>query len=225
MKTSIQQLREVLGENAFFFYPFAAFLLIAGGMLTVIETGDAVFFFSHYRSYWSDEFFRYVTRLGEGGLFAVATLAFLFVRYRYALVLPLLGASVSLVSQTAKAFFAHPRPYAYFRDRNMLGALVPVEGVHMHSGWNSFPSGHAMAGFALFAFLALCLPRKAWSGFLLFVLALLVGVSRIYLVQHFLKDVFLGALLGVALALFWYLLSFRIWKAPHPRLDGSLLDA
>lgn len=224
MKAAFQELRRLLRGNASFFYPFTAFLLITGGLLAFIETGDAIFFFGNYRSNWGDVFFRYATRLGEGGLFVLATLALLFVRYRYALVLPMLGASVSIVTQSAKAFFAHPRPYAYFRDANMLGALIPVEGVHMHSGWNSFPSGHTLAAFALYAFLALCLPRKAWSGFLFLLLAVVVGISRVYLVQHFLKDVFLGALLGVGLALFWYLLSFQVWKAPHDRLDGSLLD-
>ena len=224
MKTIFEQLPLAVRENAFFFFPFIILLLITGVLLVVTETGDAIFFFSQYRSEWSDGLFRYGTRLGEGGLFALATIALLFIKYRYALVLPLLGASVSLVTQSAKAFFAHPRPYAYFRDTNMLGSLIPVEGVHMHSGWNSFPSGHTMAAFALYAFLALCLPRKAWNGFFFLTLAVVVGISRIYLVQHFLKDVFLGAILGVALALFWYLLSFQIWKVPHSRLDNSLME-
>jgi membrane-associated phospholipid phosphatase len=223
-KTLLVELREVLRENGSFFYPFAVLMLIAGGLLAFIHTGDAILFFSDHRSYWGDLFFRYATYLGEGGLFVPATLAVLLVRHRYALVMPLLAASVSLVTQSAKMLFAHPRPYTFFRDSNMLSSVIPVEGVHMHSGWNSFPSGHSTAAFALYAFLALCLPRKAWSGFFLLILAVLAGLSRIYLVQHFLEDVFMGAALGAVLALFWYLLSFRIWRGLHSRLDGSLFS-
>jgi len=45
--------------------------------------------------------------------------------------------------------------------------------------------------------------NKAWGLFFLF-LAVLVGYSRIYLGQHFLPDVTMGALLGTVTALFVY---------------------
>ena len=48
------------------------------------------------------------------------------------------------------------------------------------------------------------------SGFLCFLLALIVGISRIYLFQHFLKDVFFGGILGILVAQFIdYIFSFR----------------
>ncbi|MBK8704891.1 MAG: phosphatase PAP2 family protein [Saprospiraceae bacterium] len=52
-------------------------------------------------------------------------------------------------------------------------------------------------------------------------IALLVGFSRIYLIQHFLKDVYLGAIMGVAIAVIWYWLAPKILKSP--RLEQSLL--
>ena len=52
--------------------------------------------------------------------------------------------------------------------------------------------------------------------------ALLAGLSRIYLVQHFFQDVYAGAILGVLLALFWYMAQYRLWPEPHRRMDGRL---
>ena len=62
-----------------------------------------------------------------------------------------------------------------------------------------------MSAFALYAFIAFCLPNKKLVSLILFLFALLVGISRIYLVQHFLKDVYLGAIMGVMIGilLFW----------------------
>jgi membrane-associated phospholipid phosphatase len=57
-----------------------------------------------------------------------------------------------------------------------------------------------MAAFAFFSFLAFCIPQKRWAALLLFLAALLVGVSRVYLGQHFEEDVLLGSVLGLLLS-------------------------
>jgi undecaprenyl-diphosphatase len=59
-----------------------------------------------------------------------------------------------------------------------------------------------MAAFALYSLLAMMLPvrQKHW-GLPMAIIAVLVGISRIFLVQHFLADVLGGALLGLALSL------------------------
>ncbi|HRF40255.1 MAG TPA: phosphatase PAP2 family protein, partial [Saprospiraceae bacterium] len=51
-------------------------------------------------------------------------------------------------------------------------------------------------------------PKRGWP-LLLFAVALTVGVSRMYLVQHFWKDVYFGALIGVVLAWGVYVRSGR----------------
>jgi membrane-associated phospholipid phosphatase len=115
---------------------------------------------------------------------------------------------VSVISYLSKSFFAHDRPFAYFEKLGIAGQLNLVEGIKVHSGATSFPSGHTMAGFALFAFMAFCAPNKKTTGALCFLLALIVGLSRIYLTQHFFKDVYLGAFMGVVIAMFWYYLQY-----------------
>ena len=71
-----------------------------------------------------------------------------------------------------------------------------VSGVEIHY-LQSFPSGHTMTAFALACFVAIVLKQTKLSVFCLF-LAILVGISRIYLFQHFPIDVFSGSILGVA---------------------------
>lgn len=139
--------------------------------------------------------------------FIGALLLLLFVKFRYAIAVPFLGFSVTVTAYFSKSFFAHARPFAYFEQMGIATQLNLVEGVKVHTGSTSFPSGHTMAGFALFAFLAFCWPNKKLSGTLFFLLALIVGLSRIYLVQHFFKDVYLGAILGVLIAMGWYYLQ------------------
>jgi membrane-associated phospholipid phosphatase len=61
------------------------------------------------------------------------------------------------------------------------------------SGWDSFPSGHAMAAFAVATVLAVRYPRIRW---LVMVLALAVSASRLFRGSHFLTDIVAGAVLG-----------------------------
>jgi len=83
------------------------------------------------------------------------------------------------------------------RDRPPLanpepGTLVPLPPTH------SFPSGHSTVAFACATVLALAVPRLAVP---LYVLAALIGFSRVYVGVHYPLDVLAGALLGVAIAL------------------------
>jgi membrane-associated phospholipid phosphatase len=62
----------------------------------------------------------------------------------------------------------------------------------------SFPSGHATTAFAAAAAVGLFYPRLRVP---LFTVAVLVGLSRIYLAVHYTLDVVAGAALGVAIGL------------------------
>lgn len=203
-------LNATLRDNRWFFLPFGLFLALGALLLLSLDTGEAIFFFSKHRSYWGDLFFRYFTMMGEGAVYFLALGALLFVSYRHAAALPLLGLSVTLLSFLLKELFRHDRPFLYLRNTGVFDQVNVVDGVVLNGGNNSFPSGHAMSAFALYAFLALCLPRKGGLSLALFLMALLVGISRIYLVQHFLKDVYLGAIIGVLVALAWYFLQYRM---------------
>ncbi|MCO6479464.1 MAG: phosphatase PAP2 family protein [Phaeodactylibacter sp.] len=223
-------LQTIIKENIWFFLPFGLFLLLGAILLAVIQTGDVIFFFNAYRSSWWDGVFLFFSKMGEAAPYFLTLGILLFVQFRHAAVVPLLGLSVTLVSFLAKELFRHDRPYLYFRKMGVFDQIDAIEGVALNGGTNSFPSGHTMSAFALYAFLALCLPSKRGAGLVLFFTALLVGLSRIYLVQHFFKDVYLGAILGVLIALAFYYLQYGmkaswmsrrlgIWKEPGAMQD------
>jgi undecaprenyl-diphosphatase len=65
-------------------------------------------------------------------------------------------------------------------------------------GSPSFPSGHTATAFAAAAVVGAIYPRLRWP---LYVVAALVGLSRIYLGVHFTLDVAAGAILGLSIGL------------------------
>lgn len=69
----------------------------------------------------------------------------------------------------------------------------------------SMPSGHAVGAFALATAIALTF-RRAWT-IILFCMALIVSISRLYVGVHWLTDIAVGAVLGclVALSTWWVL--------------------
>lgn len=190
--------------NRPFIAAYSIFLLISTIGLLFLEKGDLVLFFSQNRSALGDMGFKWITFLGDGVFFGITALCFLFYRYRLAISTAALGLTVMLVSFVAKSIFALDRPLPYFQKTGMADQLTFVAGVEVHTGATSFPSGHTMTAFALYGFLAFLLVGKKWIGFLLLITAMGVGISRVYLVQHFLQDVYLGSLIGVGLAVIWY---------------------
>ncbi len=89
----------------------------------------------------------------------------------------------------------------------------------------SFPSSHSSLSMTVFMVLALCLRRPsrtvartraypcalAWA----FLLAVVVGISRLYLGVHHLSDVLAGLLLGLVFALLFYLADRLTGPAPE----------
>ncbi len=81
----------------------------------------------------------------------------------------------------------------------------------------SFPSGHAATSFAAAVVLAFALPALAPA---FFVLAALVGFSRLYVGVHFPLDVLAGAALGAAVATALLLLARTLRRSRQPRTPG-----
>ena len=223
MRSNKALVRGFIRENLVFL--LLSLLVISTGTIALIfsEKGDLVLYFAENRSDGTNFLFKYGTKLGEELAFLGITILFLFIRFRHALAVPLLGIIVTVVSFGLKKLFHHDRPRSYFEDLGVFSNISLVPGVDVHGGATSFPSGHTMAGFALFAFTAFCLKEKRY-GPLMFALAFIVGVSRVYLVQHFLEDIVFGAFLGILIAsvLYWWHLKWGKSKEGH-WLDRSIL--
>ncbi|WP_428982397.1 phosphatase PAP2 family protein [Pedobacter punctiformis] len=147
-------------------------------------------------------FFTFYTFLGDGLTFIVVIIVFIFLKKRKKAVTLLLGyLSSGFIAQALKRFFYFPRPKAYFESISFpYQYFLPDVTVHAS---NSFPSGHTTSAFCLATLLTLIF-KKQKICIPCFIAAVLVGYSRIYLAQHFLQDVVLGAFLGVLFGLLSY---------------------
>jgi membrane-associated phospholipid phosphatase len=88
------------------------------------------------------------------------------------------------------------RPRMFFED---FASFRQIEDVEYYSS-NAFPSGHTATAFTIALILSIFLTDKRWS-IVFILLAIGVGISRIYLMQHFFVDVYFGAIFGVISAL------------------------
>lgn len=204
-------------------YFFSLVLLswvVGAALLWRLEQGDAVLFFSRHRSAWADALFVWGTRLGEPPAYLLVGLLLAFRNVRAALSLPVAGAVTTVASLLLKRSFSHDRPVAWFQKVRPDEMLTFVDGVQVYAGATSFPSGHSMSAFALFTLAVLWGSGRVGWQVGCFSLALLVAVSRIYLAQHFLQDVWVGSIIGLLLGVAVYAACAK-WQGP-PWLEWRL---
>jgi membrane-associated phospholipid phosphatase len=175
--------------------------IVAGAVLLRLFSKDQLFWIlNQQHSFAGDLFFRYFTHLGDGLFMLAVGIILLGLGKRKWGVLILIAFVVSgLLAQAVKKYKPEPRPGRYFTQ---IERIHKVQDQPL-TGNNSFPSGHTTTAFALCALLALGTDYK-WMQFMYFVAALLVGYSRMYLGQHFFKDVYAGAMLGFVTSLMIY---------------------
>lgn len=101
------------------------------------------------------------------------------------------------IVHSLKRILSRERPYKIIEQLNTYGINLKDY---------SFPSGHTAATFSIATTIALNIPRLS---ILVFVIAIIVGISRIYLGVHYPTDVAAGIFLGISTALLvnFYLLE------------------
>ncbi len=209
-------------NNKLYFLLLLIFIVVGGIILTLITRGNDILFFNAYRSPIANNFFRFSTQLGEPPVYVVIGILALAYKFRYALLIALTGFIVLGVSHGLKMYFAIDRPAAFFQKVQRIAEITMVDGVNVHTGATSFPSGHSMSAFAIYSLLIFLLPKRKRITLVLFSLALLVGISRVFLVQHFWPDVYVGALIGAALAILIFLVQNQFVDKPERWLDRPL---
>jgi membrane-associated phospholipid phosphatase len=151
------------------------------------------------------------TRLGEY-VFTLPLLIILFafpaLRNRWYIISALMtNALPSIIVQAVKSSVNAPRPLNYFKGAEWIHTL-PEWDQHIH---RSFPSGHTCSAFCLFCFISFFLPHgyRPWA-LLFFLVALFVGVTRVYLAAHFFLDIYVGSIIGTTFtAGIMYLLEYK----------------
>ena len=155
----------------------------------------------------ADYLFIFFTFLGDGIWWILILILFILFRRNF---LPLLLFSFAFSEIFIESFknFIIPnelRPITAIADTKLIHT---VAGVELHT-IGSFPSGHTTQAF-IFFLLGCLMIKKKWILPVGFLYALLVGYSRIYLAQHFPRDV-AGGMLFAGISVLLALLIFHRW--------------
>lgn len=150
------------------------------------------------RLIWMDRLMFVVTQIGNGGFGLLLALALALHGWGLLGVM-MAGAVLTLwpLVEMLKWFTACQRPFIHLPHLKIIG-------------WRerslSFPSGHTAQAFLLAVLLDQGMALGGLFHLGLYALALLVGLSRMYIGMHFPRDVAAGALIGSA----WGLLVYRV---------------
>lgn len=183
----------------FYLFPYLGILILSLILRLSIKHGDVVLFLNGQRTEFFDFFFKYWTHLGDGIFVGSVLLILLIWKWRLAIIFIVLGFAQLISSQGLKryVFGSVPRPVRYFDG---ITELNLIDGINHHSSF-SFPSGHTITAFAVATFLAIIFAKNRVASVVLLIGAVLVAMSRIYLLQHFLRDVIAGSFIGTGLAI------------------------
>lgn len=141
----------------------------------------------------ADAVLTFITHVAEEAQWIIAAiLLLLFRRQFFPLLLAAFAISTLLAQGIKNILPEQARPSKLISDASLYHS---VKGMVLHTV-NSFPSGHTTAAFTLFLIACLFIHKK-WIVPVGFAYALAVGYSRVYLAQHFPKDVAGGMLVAV----------------------------
>ena len=188
------------------------------------------FFFKHL-SYISDSsifhhsesierFFRFITKFGEGYFELLLTIVLLSLflsnkqkynflkKYILAIIFTLLSTQITV--NIMKVLFARARPSITINPDKFYGIMTMIKDSSFWKGsYVSFPSGHTITIWGTIWILSFIIKSKAIK-IPLFILGILVGMSRIYLVRHWTTDVVASVIL-----------SYFIAKFVHKKIFGN----
>lgn len=138
-----------------------------------------------------------ITNLG-GALFSSLILFILLLfgsrRYKLIGVEMFFALTISqIIVHSLKRILSRERPYKILEQLNTFGINLKDY---------SFPSGHSAASFSIATTLALNVPKLSA---LVFIIAIIIGISRIYLGVHYPTDVAAGIVIGFSISLILHL--------------------
>lgn len=157
-----------------------------------------------FRSPFMDTIMKFITSLGYEGYLYYLMIIILLIPKKTRKFGLILGVAIlfnwALANLTLKPLIARTRPY------NVNTAIDII--IHKPSSY-SFPSGHTAQAFtAAFAFYF----SKSKLTIPMFILAALIGFSRLYFYVHFPTDVLGGIVIGCAAAYLSYLCITKVVK-------------
>lgn len=154
-------------------------------------------------------FFKIISSLGEKGIifFGLSIILMLFSKTRK-MGICMFGAvacGALITNIILKNIIMRERPFEYFDLRRLwVNVGMPAED------GSSFPSGHVTGIMAAMTVVFIFANKKwSWVGFLG---VILMAISRVYLIVHFVSDVLAGILVGGISGLIAYFITKLIYK-------------
>ena len=195
-------------ENRGFFLGFFLLVIVSIFILTIYTKADGFYLLNPYHSYYFNIIFIFFTCLGDGFFCVAIGLLLFFLKKRFLSLMVLSSYIVSgIIAQIFKYYILEARPAVLLKDTSYKYFINDVTLHNLHA----FPSGHTASAFALAAVLSFNVKNKKYS-LLFLITATVVGYSRIYLAQHFLDDLFAGALIGFVSAIFCWIFFETFFK-------------
>ncbi|MEZ5047512.1 MAG: phosphatase PAP2 family protein [Chitinophagaceae bacterium] len=190
-------LKDILNQNKYFLY-YACVWVVLGLILLLSFTQEQLFYFlnSHHNPFL-DHLMTAFSAWGRADAMLIIFLSVFCIpalrQAKYLVQICVFAILISLSIQGLKQLYACPRPLVEYGVEQVHTVNWLTNFYHY-----SFPSGHTFGAFSFFFFLTYLIPQKNpfWQ-LLFFILALATGLSRIYLGQHFFKDVYVGSILGI----------------------------
>jgi membrane-associated phospholipid phosphatase len=140
------------------------------------------------RPVWLDRTMLGFTQIGSGlAALAIGLILFLAGDRRVAYEFTLGALTLWMMVELVKALVRRSRPIKRVTQARIVG--------YRASG-RSFPSGHTSQAFFMATLMARHFHASIWAAFLLYAIALLVGITRMYVGAHYPRDVMGGAVLG-----------------------------
>ncbi len=186
----------------------AAFTLIAVSL--VWKTGQHidvwVFKFINERGHrplWLDWVMLSVTQIGNG-VFAYTVALILLLHNKHLIAYELIFGNLTLwmTIELIKVLIRRTRPYSRLTDARVVGDKA-------HGA--SFPSGHTSQAFFMASLLSHYFNVSVFIAIIFYIIALIVGITRMYVGMHYPRDVLGGAILGTAWGLFGVIINHYIF--------------
>lgn len=197
--------------NPWFLIPFLIWMIGGGWLLTEYSQWQLFGFANSHHNKFLDGLMYGLTIAGEGSSVAVFLLLLLIVpglrNWWYVLTAAICCGLSAIAVQVLKKLFSVNRPYSY---------LTEQPWIRLKENWPelfhySFPSGHSAAAFSVFCLFSFMLPRRFRPfGILLFLLALAIAYSRMYVAAHFFLDIYIGSIIGVLFCTFFFFIMHRL---------------
>ncbi|HPD33172.1 MAG TPA: phosphatase PAP2 family protein [Candidatus Kapabacteria bacterium] len=186
--------KDIYRNNRIFLIPY--FLLFLAGLIFFIsnKNDELLFYFNSNRTIFLNYYFIFSTDLLSGIGIIVLLLIALSHKYSTFFKIGVSTLITFLIVELIKGITDLPRPSTFFANNPKL-ILNPIKNISLIP-MHSFPSGHAANAFAIFFGFSIILKNQFAKVVCLFI-ACSIAISRVYLLQHFTRDILFGSLFGI----------------------------